>query len=145
MIVAAYVICQVLTVLSAIYFAMYTRSISPASHGNFYELYAIAAAVLGGFSLRGGEGSIIGALLGVVLLQELQNLVNLLGIPSSLNFAVMGGVILHRRAGRPAMGRVPRTAADGRCRPQKRRRCGGGITSCRVAIACRSLGNIIIA
>jgi ribose transport system permease protein len=73
---------------------MYTRSISPASHGNFYELYAIAAAVLGGFSLRGGEGSIIGALLGVVLLQELQNLVNLLGIPSSLNFSVMGGVIL---------------------------------------------------
>ncbi len=93
-IVAAYVICQVLTVISAIYFAMYTRSISPGSHGNFYELYAIAAAVLGGFSLRGGEGSIIGALLGVVLLQELQNLVNLLGIPSSLNFAVMGGVIL---------------------------------------------------
>jgi len=93
-IIAAYVICQVLTILSAIYFAMYTRSISPASHGNFYELYAIAAAVLGGFSLRGGEGSIIGAVLGVVLLQELQNLVNLLGIPSSLNFAVMGGVIL---------------------------------------------------
>ena len=93
-IIAAYVICQVLTMLSAIYFAMYTRSISPASHGNFYELYAIAAAVLGGFSLRGGEGSIIGALLGVVLLQELQNLVNLLGIPSSLNFAVVGGVIL---------------------------------------------------
>jgi len=93
-IIAAYVICQVLTMLSAIYFAMYTRSISPASHGNFYELYATAAAVLGGSSLRGGEGSIIGALLGVVLLQELQNLVNLLGIPSSLNFSVVGGVIL---------------------------------------------------
>ncbi|HQT47004.1 MAG TPA: ABC transporter permease [Acidocella sp.] len=93
-VIAAYVICQVLTVLSAIYFAMYTGSISPASQGNFYELYAIAAAVLGGFSLRGGEGSLIGVILGVVLLQELQNLVNLLGIPSSLNFAVMGGVIL---------------------------------------------------
>jgi ribose transport system permease protein len=73
---------------------MYTRSIAPASHGNFYELYAIAAAVLGGFSLLGGEGSLIGVILGVILLQELQNLVNLLGIPSSLNFAVMGGVIL---------------------------------------------------
>jgi len=84
----------VLTALSAIYFAMYTRSISPASHGQFYELYAIAAAVLGGFSLRGGEGSLVGVILGTVLLQELQNLVNLLGIPSSLNFAVMGGVIL---------------------------------------------------
>ncbi|MER8385044.1 ABC transporter permease [Mesorhizobium sp. M0166] len=93
-VMAAYVICGVLTALSAIYFAMYTRSISPASHGQFYELYAIAAAVLGGFSLRGGEGSLIGVLLGTVLLQELQNLVNLLGIPSSLNFAVMGGVIL---------------------------------------------------
>jgi ribose transport system permease protein len=63
-------------------------------HGSFYELYAIAAAVLGGCSLRGGEGSIIGVVLGTVLLQMLQNLVNLLGIPSSLNFAVMGGVIL---------------------------------------------------
>ena len=94
MVMIAYVICGVLTALSAIYFAMYTRSISPASHGQFYELYAIAAAVLGGFSLRGGEGSLIGVVLGTILLQELQNLVNLLGIPSSLNFAVMGGVIL---------------------------------------------------
>ena len=94
MIMIAYTICGVLTALSAIFFAMYTRSISPASHGQFYELYAIAAAVLGGFSLRGGEGSLIGVILGTILLQELQNLVNLLGIPSSLNFAVMGGVIL---------------------------------------------------
>jgi ribose transport system permease protein len=73
---------------------MYVRSISPASHGNFYELYGIAAAVLGGCSLRGGEGSIVGIVLGSILLQILQNLVNLLGIPSSLNFAVMGAVIL---------------------------------------------------
>jgi ribose transport system permease protein len=93
-IISAYVICSFLTAISAIFFAMYTRSISPSSHGNFYELYAIAAAVLGGFSLRGGEGSIIGVVLGAVLLQVLQNLVNLLGIPSSLNFAVMGAVIL---------------------------------------------------
>ena len=93
-IVTAYVICGVLTAIAAIFFAMYTRSISPASHGGFYELYAIAAAVLGGFSLRGGEGSIIGVVLGAVLLQVLRNLVNLLGIPSSLNFAVMGSVIL---------------------------------------------------
>jgi ribose transport system permease protein len=93
-IVVAYIICGVMTAISAIFFAMYTRSISPSSHGSFYELYAIAAAVLGGFSLRGGEGSIIGVVLGAILLQVLQNLVNLLGIPSSLNFAVMGSVIL---------------------------------------------------
>ena len=93
-VIAAYVICCGLTAVSAVFIAMYTRSISPSSHGNFYELYAIAAAVLGGCSLRGGEGSIVGVVLGTVLLQVLQNLVNLLGIPSSLNFAVMGSVIL---------------------------------------------------
>jgi ribose transport system permease protein len=93
-IVAAYVICCGLTAVAAIFIAMYTRSISPSSHGNFYELYAIAAAVLGGCSLRGGEGSVLGVVLGTILLQVLQNLVNLLGIPSSLNFAVMGSVIL---------------------------------------------------
>ena len=93
-IVASYMICGLLTAISAIFFAMYTRSISPSSHGNFYELYAIAASVLGGFSLRGGEGSVVGVVLGTILLQVLQNLVNLLGIPSSLNFAVMGSVIL---------------------------------------------------
>jgi ribose transport system permease protein len=93
-IAAAYIICGGLAGLSSIYLTMYTRSISPASHGNFYELYGIAAAVLGGCSLRGGEGSILGIVLGAILLQMLQNLVNLLGIPSSLNFAVMGTVIL---------------------------------------------------
>jgi ribose transport system permease protein len=93
-VLSAYVICSGLAAVAAIFWAMYTRSISPAVHGNFYELYAIAAAVLGGFSLRGGEGSIIGVVLGTILLQILQNLVNLLGIPSSLNFAVMGSVIL---------------------------------------------------
>ena len=90
----AYVISGALAGLAAIIFAFYTNSISPSSHGNFFELYGIAAAVLGGCSLRGGEGSIIGILIGVALLQVLQNLVNLLGVPSSLNFAVMGAVIL---------------------------------------------------
>ena len=93
-IASAYVINGGIAGISSIYLTMYTRSISPASHGNFYELYAIAAAVLGGCSLRGGEGSVLGIVLGAVLLQILQNLVNLLGIPSSLNFAVMGAVIL---------------------------------------------------
>ena len=93
-IASAYIILGVLAGISAILFAFYTNSISPSSHGNSYELYGIAAAVLGGCSLRGGEGSIIGILIGAALLQVLQNLVNLLGIPSSLNFAVMGAVIL---------------------------------------------------
>ena len=93
-IASAYIILGLLAAISAIIFAFYTNSVSPSSHGSFFELYGIAAAVLGGCSLRGGEGSIIGILIGAALLQVLQNLVNLLGIPSSLNFAVMGAVIL---------------------------------------------------
>ncbi|MBL6076375.1 ABC transporter permease [Belnapia sp. T18] len=90
----AYVLGGLLAGISALLLVFYTSSVSPSSFGNFYELYAIAAAVLGGCSLRGGEGSVLGIVLGTVLLQVLQNLVNILGIPSSLNFAVMGGVIL---------------------------------------------------
>jgi len=89
-----YMISGLLTAISGIIFAFYTNSVSPANHGNAYELYGIAAAVLGGCSLRGGEGSVVGILIGTALLQVLRNLVNLLGIPSSLDFAVMGAVIL---------------------------------------------------
>ena len=94
MIAGAYVLSGLLAGVSTIFLVFYTNSVSPSTFGNFYELYAIAAAVLGGCSLRGGEGSILGIVLGTALLQVLQNLVNILGIPSSLNFAVMGTVIL---------------------------------------------------
>lgn len=90
----AYALCSFLAGIATIQLAFYTNSISPSSHGSFYELYGIAAAVIGGCSLRGGEGSVIGILLGTTLLQVLRNLVNLLGIPSSLDLAVMGAVIL---------------------------------------------------
>jgi ribose transport system permease protein len=89
-----YVIAGALTAISGIIFAFYTNTVSPANHGNAYELYGIAAAVLGGCSLRGGEGSVIGVVIGTALLQVLRNLVNLLGIPCSLDLAVMGAVIL---------------------------------------------------
>ena len=98
-IAGAYVISGLLAAVSAILFAFYTNSISPSSHGQAYELYGIAAAVLGGCSLRGGEGSIIGIVLGTALLQVLRNLVNLVNIhgkaiPSSSETVVVGVVIL---------------------------------------------------
>lgn len=93
-IASTYVIAGLLTGIAGLLLAFYTNSVSPSNHGNSYELYGIAAAVLGGCSLRGGEGSILGILIGTALLRVLENLVNLLGIPSSLNFAVMGSVVL---------------------------------------------------
>ena len=93
-IASAYVIAGGLTGTSGIMIALWTNSVSPSNHGNLYELYGIAAAVLGGCSLRGGEGSILGIVIGTTLLVLLQNLVILLNIPSSLNWAVMGTVVL---------------------------------------------------
>jgi ribose transport system permease protein len=91
---SAYVVSAALAGVAGILIAFYTNSISPSGHGTFYELYGIAAAVLGGCSLKGGEGSVLGIVIGTALMQVLRNLVNLLGIPSSLEFAVMGAVIL---------------------------------------------------
>ena len=109
---AAYVICAGLTALSAMFFAMYTRSVQPSSQGNFYELYAIAAAVLGGFSLRGGEGSIIGVMLGTILLQDPAES----GQPARHSLVAQlrgdGRGDPYRRAGRPAVGGLPGAKAD---------------------------------
>ena len=85
--------------IGGILFALDINSIQPSGHGNFYELYAIAAAVLGGCSLRGGEGSILGVVLGAAVMRVLYNAINLLGIPTQLEFAIIGGVILAGVAG----------------------------------------------
>ena len=88
-----YVINGVLVAISGLLFAFYTNSISPSNHGLSYELYGIAAAVLGGCSLRGGEGTILGILIGTVLMQVLRNSITLLNIPSPLELSVIGAVI----------------------------------------------------
>ncbi|MAN83545.1 MAG: ABC transporter permease [Verrucomicrobiota bacterium] len=92
-IACAYVIAGFCTAFAAIPFCIYTGSVQPATHGAFFELYAIAAAVLGGCSLRGGEGSIIGILIGTAILIVLRNMVNLFGYPTPLSDAITGGVI----------------------------------------------------
>ncbi|HEY2881803.1 MAG TPA: ABC transporter permease, partial [Pirellulales bacterium] len=93
-ITSSYVLAGLLTGISAIMFALSTNQVTPSTHGMIYEVYGIAACVLGGCSLRGGEGSIIGIIVGITLLQVLENLVNLLGISSSSDWTVMGGVVL---------------------------------------------------
>jgi ribose transport system permease protein len=94
-VIFSYVLCAVIGGgLGGILFSCYQESIQPDAHGNFYELYAIAAAVLGGCSLRGGEGSILGVILGSTLIVVLYNASNVLGIPTTLEFATIGFVIL---------------------------------------------------
>jgi ribose transport system permease protein len=94
MTILAYVICSLTAGLGGVLFALDINSVQPAGHGEFYELYAIAAAVLGGCSLRGGEGSILGVVIGAAVMRVLYNSINVLGIPTQLEFAIIGLVIL---------------------------------------------------
>lgn len=112
--ILAYVLCSGTAGLGGILFALDVNSVQPAAHGNFYELYAIAAAVLGGCSLRGGEGSILGVVIGAAVMRLLYNAINVSGIPTQLEFAIIGAVILagviadeliRRLAGRRRAGR----------------------------------------
>lgn len=92
--ILAYVICSFLAGVGGILFSLDLNSIQPSGLGEFYELYAIAAAVLGGCSLRGGEGTIVGVLIGTAVMRVLYNAINILGIPTHLEFAIIGAVIL---------------------------------------------------
>lgn len=93
-VIMAYVICSFLAGIGGILFALDINSVQPEGIGNFYELYAIAAAVLGGCSIRGGEGTILGVVIGAALMRVLRNSITMLGIPSQLEFAIIGAVIL---------------------------------------------------
>ncbi|WP_417380698.1 ABC transporter permease [Gimesia sp.] len=93
-VIMAYVTCSFLAGVGGVLFALDINSVQPEGIGNFYELYAIAAAVLGGCSIRGGEGSILGVVIGAALMRVLRNSITMLGIPSQLEFAIIGAVIL---------------------------------------------------
>ena len=62
--------------------------------GMMYELYVIAAVVVGGTSLAGGSGRILGTLIGAFIISVIQNGMNLLGMESYTQQVVLGGVIL---------------------------------------------------
>ena len=90
----SYVACSTLAGLGGCLFVLDVNSAQASSFGNFYELYAIAGAVLGGVALRGGEGMVLGVVLGAALMQLLSNTINLVGDSNQLEFAVVGAVIL---------------------------------------------------
>jgi ribose transport system permease protein len=95
MIILAYVVCAGLAGLGGVLFVLDINSAQPVDFGNFYELYAIAAAVLGGCSLRGGEGTILGVVIGAALMRVLKNMITLVDwMPTYIEYAIIGAVIL---------------------------------------------------
>jgi ribose transport system permease protein len=92
--VLAYVICSTLACLAGVLFLLDNRTATPTTAGVWLELYAITGAVLGGCSLRGGEGNVIGMFLGAAVLPLLRQLCLFTGISDELEYAVIGAALL---------------------------------------------------
>ncbi len=121
--ILSYIICSSMAGLGGVLLLLGTESVTPTSAGSFLELYAITGAVLGGCSLRGGEGSVPGMVLGAAVLPLLRGLIGFLGVPSDVDYAFIGFALLlgtiadelvKRRTGsrRPAAGISPSPKSD---------------------------------
>ena len=88
-----YAVCGALAGLGGVIEASRLGSGSPL-YGNMYELYVIAAVVVGGTSLAGGEGKILSTLIGALIIGVIRNGMNLMNIESYTQGVVMGALIL---------------------------------------------------
>jgi ribose/xylose/arabinose/galactoside ABC-type transport system permease subunit len=88
-----YLISGLLAGLGGVLMASQLKSGAP-TYGMMYELYVIAAVVVGGTSLSGGEGRIFGTLIGAFIIAVIQNGMNLTNVESYTQKVVLGAVIL---------------------------------------------------
>ena len=91
--VMAYLICGVLSAASGIIFASRIGIVTSLS-GNGYEMKAIAACVLGGISLSGGVGTVIGAAIGAVIMASISYLLVFMGFSSNYDNAITGVILI---------------------------------------------------
>lgn len=89
----AYIVSGALAGLGGVIMASQLKSGSP-TYGQMYELYVIAAVVVGGASLNGGRGKMAGTLIGALIIAVIQNGMNLANIESYTQKVVLGLVVL---------------------------------------------------
>jgi simple sugar transport system permease protein len=105
-----FMIAAVLGALAGLMEAFRIHSIDPNIGGGTRVTFtAIAAAVIGGTALAGGSGTVIGALLGMLVLAELQNGFNLIGISANPYFLIQGSAILISMIANQYLTRLRRT------------------------------------
>jgi ribose transport system permease protein len=90
---SVYVVSGLFAGLAGVVIAARLNSAQPAV-GMGYELDAIAAAVIGGTSLSGGEGSILGTVIGAFIISTLTNGLRIWGVPQELQYVVTGGIVI---------------------------------------------------
>ncbi len=91
--IAIYTLAGVFSGLAGVLIAARLNSAQPAL-GQGYELDAIAAAVIGGTSLSGGEGSILGTVIGAFIISTLTNGLRILSVPQEWQTVVTGGIVI---------------------------------------------------
>ena len=89
-----YMIGSVLVLVVTIVETSRLGSVNSASSGTSYEMDAIAAAVIGGTSMAGGRGTVLGTVLGTLTLGIIDNMMNLMGVNPFLVSAVKGSIII---------------------------------------------------
>jgi ribose transport system permease protein len=90
---AVYALCGLFSGLAGVMIASRLSSAQPAL-GAGYELDAIAAAVIGGTSLSGGEGTIVGTIIGALLISTLTNGLSIMAVPQEWRMVVTGGIVI---------------------------------------------------
>ena len=124
----AYVLCGVFAGLGGFVFASKYGQVMTVA-GNGYEMTAIAACVLGGISLSGGLGNMVGAAIGAVIMSSISRLLVFIGLPSTYDNTITGILLIvivvvdaltQRRSIEMArrkrlLSRTAETAAEGEC------------------------------
>ena len=124
----AYVLCGVFAGLGGFVFASKYGQVMTVA-GNGYEMTAIAACVLGGISLSGGLGNMVGAAIGAVIMSSISRLLVFIGLPSTYDTTITGIMLIvivvvdaltQRRSIEMArrkrlLSRTAETAAEGEC------------------------------
>jgi ribose transport system permease protein len=90
---AVYTVCGLFSGIGGVLMASRLNSAQPAL-GAGYELDAIAAVVIGGTSLSGGEGSILGTIIGAFIISTLTNGLRILSVPQEWQMVITGGIVI---------------------------------------------------
>ena len=128
--VAIYALSGLMAGVAAVLMTSRLNAASPLS-GEMYELYAIAAAVIGGVSLMGGEGGVFGTLIGALIMGTLRNGLNALNVSSALEGMVVGGVLIAA----VVLDRARHRSAGAAAATSRRRRASAGVVAVAVVAA----------
>lgn len=89
----SYILCSVLASLAGIFYTSRVGFVTPTA-GVGYEMIAVAACVIGGINLSGGQGTVFGALFGALLMGSISRILVFLGLPSTFDNTITGLMLI---------------------------------------------------